>query len=1038
MIRAGDPFLLLNRPADFVRVGVHWSNVDVDVAGDEPLLVAGEGATLTLTLPPQAIGEQSFMGGVLADARLAGPSRLSFALPAGTRIALSAEGLLTGISQGLLVAAGSADDATGTRLEVPAGLILTVDAADGGADAATAPIAGATDTTGLWQIELHGVDGLVRLRPLAARDLGLNGTLALTYDERLRIVGSGTGVTGTLSMGALGASLDAELASDTFRWSHHTAQGRDQRVMIESKGLLYPLGHRARSVSISERTIGDEAGAAAAIRTFRYIVVDEPVRSTPREDFRFAQVEILTRKLAYAAEVNVTRRPVPEIDLPEEQQQADFSKEAEALQARGEEISQGLSAPLGNLSLVLGDPNAAEYEELGAQIEQWQSELDNPTGDEVPSGVAAVKAALAAALKRQREIWPLIKEAIADFKAEAAGIVDRLRAIARESADLKARIEAIKLVLANPAVVAFWPGDVSGARLPFDVRLATPRGDLVVRIPLMFVNDVTTVGDLHWPDFSSLTDPGIARTLRSKWQGDEAGHVDLAGGVSFDLVQDAAPLPGDVHEIHKLVIEAVDAVEQFAPRIAGIEAKVAALRALLPNEDKLISLAYNTAADAVKSPLVPTLPIAINFLAHADRAGGLVAPVFGADALSRTLGPVARSVLDEAELPDFASLYKETRLLGLSLGELIDSARQGVTIPGGPTIVPVLDGVRPIGVRMEWLKLPLKAAGIFRPRVARPPATAGSCELDLEVRVVAEDSVTTATVREFALALPPTDTVVTLSFKSLRMVQEKGRPPAVQVEGFDFELEGALALLRTLQEEVLRYFSARNPGIVVRRTPTGIAAGYAFVLPEVAAGVFLMRNMGVSIDIDIPFNGDAVRITLSFARPENPFVLAVTIFGGGGYFLITMGSGEIQAVDLLLQFGAFVSVSFVIAKGEVHAYGAVQLKVGPNGSQFMATLRLGGSIDVLGIVSVAIELVLMLEYDPDDNILSGRATLVIEIHVLFFSRSVKLDSGEWILAGSKKAEHQRLIAGGGDERLAPGDAEREWHNYWQAFSTWTA
>jgi hypothetical protein len=1028
----GDPFLLVRRPADLARFGLRWSGATIDTDGGAAVLVAGASATLTLTFPPQAIAEQSLPID-MPDARMAGPSRLTVALPSGARLPLTTGGVLAGLSGGVLIGAASAQDVAGTVLELPAGIFLTPAGNDATLVAALAPAVSDAGTTGLWQPALRQGDAGVPLRVLESRNIALAGPVSLTDDQRRQIVAAGVPVVAAVTLSALGATMDAELAGDAFRWSHRTSLGRDERVVVESKGLLYPFGHRARAISVSERAIADVPGAPAAIRTTNYVIVDEPIRRTPRDDFRFERVEILSRTLVYTEEVDAIRRPVPEIDLPEVAEQQSLDAELEQIGVRADELQRGLAAPLSNLTVILGDPDAADYEARGTQIEEISAELENLTGEEDPSGVARLRADLAALTKQQTQSWPRIKASIASFTAELRGLGARSKEIRQRYAVLQAQIAAIKDALARPPVVAFTPG-AAGQKLPFDIRLATPRGDLSVRMPLLFVRDVTTIGDPHWPDFSSLTDRGIARTLHQQWTQSEAGLATLAGGVPFDLVQDAVIQPGDVHEVHSLLIEAVDAVDTFAPRLAEIGAKVAALRALIPDQDQLTTLVYNTAADALHAPLVPKLPVLVDFLAHADRSGGLIAPKFQADALSRTLGPAVRSVLDETQLPDFTAIYRDTKLLGLSLGDLIDAARAGVAVPGGPTIVPVLDGIRPIGVEAKWMNLPLKTAGIFRPRLAGEPPVPQPCDADLDVRIVGQDSSTSATIRNFALALPPEDTLVTLSFRSLKMIQAKGKPPAVEIEGFDFALSGALDLLRELQEEVLAYVADNNPGVVVRRTANGIAAGYGFALPEVAAGVFLMRNMRVSIDIDIPFDGNPVSITLGFARPDNPFVLAVTIFGGGGHFLITMGGDGVRSIDLLLQFGAFVSVSFAVATGEVHAYGAVRLKLIDGKAEFIATLRLGGKVDVLGLVSVAVELLLALEYDAGENILIGRATLVIEIHLLFFSRSVKLDSGEWILAGSRRPVGGRLAKSSADLPLPAPAAEAEWRNYWQAFA----
>jgi hypothetical protein len=1023
------PTLLLTRSADLVRLGVRWTGAQVRAGADGGLtLEAGDAATLTLIFPPQAIAEQSIDVSGVAAARLSGASLLSLALPAGARIPLSTEGLLAALAAATVVPATSEADSDGTLLELPCGLLFTPQDKLR-AECAATPVGTAAGNAGLWQLDLHGKDAPLALRPLAWKndDPSMPGPLALSAGQRQAIAESGADVAASVTLGALGATFSAELDTADISWAHRATLGRDQQVTVVQRGVLYPLGHRATLTTTTWRSVGGD-GFPAALHTDTQIVVTESVRATPRQDFRFANVELLTRKLSSVQRLDEAPRPVPpDLSLPQIQQRDEADQALEQVLADIEtyrEQIQGGWATLGQA----GYPYCGEYIVLLERMEELRGWLDNPSETDDPSGVAAVRAELKEKTARAKAIKPLVDEEVATARAQLNDAQASAKALRQQIGGLNAEIAAIAAAIANVPPLYFWPADAHDKLLRFNVRMATPRGDLMVAMPLIFVHDFVASGDPHLPDFTSLTDPSTIAALKQQWRQRQAGEIDLPG-LAFDLVQAAVPEAGDVHEIYKLAIEAANIVDSYAPRIARIDARIASLRALLPDEDKLTSIVYNLGDNADLAPLKPLVPIAIDFLKDADKSGGLVAPKFSADMLSRTLGPAAASALDAAHLPDFAALYRDTRLLGLSLGELIDTARHGVVIPNGPSIVPILEGVRPVGVTMDWKPLPLKAAGIFRPLDKNQP-----CYLELQARIAACDAATSATIHNFALGLPASNPVVTIGFASMRMLQAQGKPPSVEVNQFSFELGAELKLLAEIQDKVTAFFKANNPGIVVRRLPNGIAAGYAFALPEVAAGVFLMRNLGASVDVEIPFDGEPVTITLGFARPDNPFALAVTIFGGGGYFLIKMARGGVAGIDLSLNFGAFIAVSFAVARGEVHAYGQVRLRSEAGSYLFEASLRLGGSVDVLGVVSVSIELVLLMTYDSDRNLLVGSATLVIEIHILFFSRAVEIDSGEWILAGSDDNAPRRLAAGTDRHALAADAAQAAWHNYWKAFS----
>lgn len=66
-------------------------------------------------------------------------------------------------------------------------------------------------------------------------------------------------------------------------WSHDAPYGRDQRVRVVEAGFLYPYGHAAALVTLSERKVGPHApsGTAAYLRQRHFIVLREPERRFP-------------------------------------------------------------------------------------------------------------------------------------------------------------------------------------------------------------------------------------------------------------------------------------------------------------------------------------------------------------------------------------------------------------------------------------------------------------------------------------------------------------------------------------------------------------------------------------------------------------------------------------------------------------------------------------------------------------------------------------------------------------------------------------
>jgi hypothetical protein len=173
--------------------------------------------------------------------------------------------------------------------------------------------------------------------------------------------------------------------------------------------------------------------------------------------------------------------------------------------------------------------------------------------------------------------------------------------------------------------------------------------------------------------------------------------------------------------------------------------------------------------------------------------------------------------------------------------------------------------------------------------------------------------------------------------------------------------------------------------------------------------MFVMRNIAASVGVDVPFDGRPVVTTLAFASRENPFNLAVSLFGGGGYLVFEIAEEGVRRLEASLDFGASVAIGVGVAKAEVHALGGVRFLLRGADVEVTGFLRIGGSVDVLGLVSVSVELRLELTFvaaRPPENRarLTGRATAVIEIDVTFWSGSIELDSGEYTFLGPAPGE----------------------------------
>ena len=101
-----------------------------------------------------------------------------------------------------------------------------------------------------------------------------------------------------------------------------------------------------------------------------------------------------------------------------------------------------------------------------------------------------------------------------------------------------------------------------------------------------------------------------------------------------------------------------------------------------------------------------------------------------------------------------------------------------------------------------------------------------------------------------------------------------------------------------------------------------------------------------------------------------------------------------------MEFGATVAVDFLVVVAEVHAIGGIRYTQLPDKTVDLAGyIRIGGSVELLGLVSVSVELLVVLHYEQATNEMVGRATLVVDIDLTLYSHKVELDSGRWAISG---------------------------------------
>jgi hypothetical protein len=442
--------------------------------------------------------------------------------------------------------------------------------------------------------------------------------------------------------------------------------------------------------------------------------------------------------------------------------------------------------------------------------------------------------------------------------------------------------------------------------------------------------------------------------------------------------------------------------------------------------------------------------------------GGMAAPNFGISGLARDLGPVGGDLstllggtFDPSSFFSVLSGGTVGKLLGaIDIIEIVASGLgAAATLAGGVAVPRDIDGTPDINqqapqISSNWVypgnddtKPPTALATklTWNPKVqADQPFEFFLPDSDANLLITAEiytpianPAQTTYSIHgeltNFTLVLfgKKGAEFIDIAFTSFTFDAKTGAKPSVkpQISGVTFA--GPLSFIQDF-EQLLS--SLDGPSIDV--TSAGIDASYTLALPDVSLGVFSLSNLSLSGDVNIPFDGTPVRVRFALCSQDNPFLLTIWVFGGGGFFALAIGADGIEMIQVSLEFGAAISIDLGVASGGVSIMAGIYFSLASNSAppptdvvQLTGFLRADGNLSVLGIITLSMEFYLGLTYTNAGGQASayGEASVTVSVSVLFFSASVT-------------ATYQKTIAGGSDPDFAQAISQADWDVYCEAFA----
>jgi hypothetical protein len=196
-------------------------------------------------------------------------------------------------------------------------------------------------------------------------------------------------------------------------------------------------------------------------------------------------------------------------------------------------------------------------------------------------------------------------------------------------------------------------------------------------------------------------------------------------------------------------------------------------------------------------------------------------------------------------------------------------------------------------------------------------------------------------------------------------------------------------------------------------------------VPSVGVGIFSIQNIAVGAALSIPFTDRPAGVRFAISERHKPFLVTVSLFGGGGFFAVEVSADGLESVEASLEFGGNISLNLGVASGGVFVMAGIYFGLKGKSIELTGYLRCGGYLSVLGLISISLEFYLAFTYHKKASGGSevwGQASLTVSVKVAFFSTSVTL------------SVERRFAGSDGDPSFADTLTPIEWARYLQAFA----
>jgi hypothetical protein len=293
----------------------------------------------------------------------------------------------------------------------------------------------------------------------------------------------------------------------------------------------------------------------------------------------------------------------------------------------------------------------------------------------------------------------------------------------------------------------------------------------------------------------------------------------------------------------------------------------------------------------------------------------------------------------------------------------------------------------------------------------------------------------TGELANFKLVLLPSLPCITINFDSVSFSSKNGSKPESKVKIHAVVFGEALAWVAELQKALN---PSEGPYLIIRAD--GIEAGYRFAVPVITFGAFNLIMLRIGVALDLPFTGDPVSFRFNLSDRARPFMLSYGIFGGGGFLGLAINAKQHITIDGALEFGLVGAISIGFANGVGYVTAGIYFKFSHPNAEICGFNRVSGEVDILGLITVCLDVYISLCYRPSDGSVFGWAEITIKIKYFFFKLKVRLRA-ERRFAGSSPSSARELVGALASDDAPPSQGAQccpprpmIWKSYREAFA----